>query len=403
MARSKATHSGVGNSEPSRFAHPFFTSTPPEARAASAGSFGQRMSQWVKGTLGPIVPPTRTPVMQLDEVIGKPGVDEISALGTIRFHAVGDTGRTKSGSQEEEVAQDMATDFHPDGGGRNPAFLLHLGDVIYDAGKDNAYRGQFYRPYKPYPGKVVAIAGNHDGETFPGTDSIPLHAFLANFCAPKAVVPPIASGAGIFRETMTEPGVYWRLIAPFVDIIGLYSNTADGPGFLTGAGGDTAQTKWLATALAAIAHERASGPRKALIVAVHHPPYSNGGHSGSPEVLSALDQACQTAGVMPDAVLSGHAHNYQRHTRRISFKGRPMEIPFVVAGCGGHNDLPVEQAFGQIIGDHTYEKSLRGYGYLLLSITAGTLTIDMWQVPSSANQPFDTVSVDLKTNRLMPR
>jgi hypothetical protein len=51
-------------------------------------------------------------------------------------------------------------------------------------------------------------------------------------------VPKIASDVGIFRETMTQPGVYWLLQAPFVNIIGLYSNIAEGPGNLTGAKGD---------------------------------------------------------------------------------------------------------------------------------------------------------------------
>lgn len=30
---------------------------------------------------------------------------------------------------------------------------------------------------------------------------------------------------------MTQPGVYWWLDAPFVDLLGLYSNTIEGPGF----------------------------------------------------------------------------------------------------------------------------------------------------------------------------
>src|SRR5206468_2051249 len=112
-------------------------------------------------------------------IIGAAGTEEIETLGAIRFHAVGDTGRTKSGNQQEDVADDMTLDFHPDGGGQNPAFFLNLGDVIYDTNKDNSYRDQFYRPYKNYPGKIIAIGGNHDGEIYPGTDPVPLRAFLA--------------------------------------------------------------------------------------------------------------------------------------------------------------------------------------------------------------------------------
>ncbi len=78
-----------------------------------------------------------------------------------------------------------------------------------------------------------------------------------------------------------------------------------------------------------------------------------------------------------------------------------MEIPFVVAGCGGHAATPVQEAYGQVIADTTYDKSFQGYGYLLVSVTPERLTIDMWTVPSSTNAPFDSVTVDLTTHRLV--
>jgi len=135
---------------------------------------------------------------------------------------------------------------------------------------------------------------------------------------------------------------------------------------------------------------------------VHHPPFSQGGHAGSPQLLADLDQICQAAGVMPDAVLAGHSHNYQRHTRRLSFQGRPMEIPFVVAGCGGHADQRVDPASSQTIGDHTFDKSRRGYGYLLVTVTPQRLTLELWPSPSAGSLPFDRTTVDLATNRLLP-
>lgn len=45
------------------------------------------------------------------------------------------------------------------------------------------------------------------------------------------------------------------------------------------------------------------------------------------------DTACNGAGLWPDAILSGHAHLYQRFTRNV---GSQM-IPYIVSGSGGYN------------------------------------------------------------------
>jgi calcineurin-like phosphoesterase family protein len=112
----------------------------------------------------------------------------------------------------------MTKDYLADVEANNPAFFLHLGDVIYGHEKETLYRDEFYRPYKDYPGKILAVAGNHDGEIFAKTDPTPLKAFLETFCAKSAVVPPIADEVRIFRQTMTQPGVYWLLNCPFLQI-----------------------------------------------------------------------------------------------------------------------------------------------------------------------------------------
>src|SRR5204862_2469767 len=129
-----------------------------------------------------------------------------------------------------------------------------------------------YSPYRHYPGKIIAIPGNHDGEVKSQADSPSLKDFLANFCAKKAVVPPQASGSGIYRETMIQPGVYWLLDAPFVQIIGLYSNLLENPGYLQGitrGKGDTSQLDWVNATLATIAKRK---QKEALIIAKPYPP-----------------------------------------------------------------------------------------------------------------------------------
>jgi len=387
--------------QPLRFAHPFFTSTPVASRTAVPG-VGTRLIDHIKGNLEPIPAPKRTPLMALADIIGAQGSQEVEASGVLRFHATGDTGRSAD-SPQGDVARAMTTDFDVSKPAQSPAFFFHLGDVIYGHDKDQSYRREFYEPYVHYPGKIIAVAGNHDGETFPGSDPTNLKAFLANFCAASQSVPPIAGT--IFRQTMNQPGVYWLLDAPFAHIVGMYSNAAENPGFISGTIPGPAQKTWLIKTLKDIATQRKAKPqeRKALVFATHHPPYTAGGHSPSTEMLVEIDDACKQASVMPDMYLSGHAHSYQRYTREITAGGRALQIPYLVAGTGGISDQAVLQANKQKTGDHIFEKSLMGFGYLLVEASKTTLTATMFEVNTTtkAKSQFDQVRVDLATNRIL--
>ena len=85
------------------------------------------------------------------------------------FHATGDTGKSKD-SPQGDVADVMTKDFNLNQPAQSPSFFLHLGDVLYLHDKDQRLRTEFYEPYSHYPGKIIAIAGNHDGEVFPKSD-----------------------------------------------------------------------------------------------------------------------------------------------------------------------------------------------------------------------------------------
>jgi predicted phosphodiesterase len=374
---------------PGRYAHPFFTNVPPSERGADFSEFGPRMKDWVQQSLGPIPSPrAATSVLELGDVIGADAIGQMQASGQMRFHAVGDTGRPRGAdSSQDAVAEQMASDYSVTSPSRNPAFFMHLGDVVYGPNKDQMYRDEFYRPYLNYPGKILALAGNHDGEVFDGTDPEPLRAFLENFCSVVAAVPAIAAQVRVLRETMIQPGVYYRLKAPFIDIIALYTNIAEGPGSLVGANGDQSQKQWLTRTLTTIAQERAVAGRRALVLATHHPPYSNAGHSGSPDMLADIDEALTSAGIKADAVISGHAHNYQRHTRLAD------GTPFVVAGCGG-NSRQAQQKAGPPATDHQLERFYEAYGYLTITVSAELLTIDFQSV-SVDPVLTDTVTVSL--------
>ncbi len=138
---------------------------------------------------------------------------------------------------------------------------------------------------------------------------------------------------------MTQPGVYFTLDAPFVSIIGLYTNVLEGPGVITDEDGHypalkgDGQYDWLVSELQRLAPLRKALDR-AVILACHHPPASaDVTHGGTTGLANDLDRAFTAAGLWPDAILSGHAHIYQRFSR--SADGR--EIPYIVAGSGGHD------------------------------------------------------------------
>src|SRR5262249_53017582 len=146
----------------------------------------------------------------------------------------------------------------------SPSFLFHLGDVIYNFGEAVFYYDQFYEPFRNYDRPIFAVPGNHDGIVLYGADpKKPLYpslfGFQRNFCA---AAPARSADAGaLSRSTMTQPGVYFVLDAPFVSIIGLYTNVLEGPGLISDQRGsypklDDRQVRFLAAELERLAPER---------------------------------------------------------------------------------------------------------------------------------------------------
>jgi acid phosphatase type 7 len=79
---------------------------------------------------------------------------------------------------------------------------------------------------------------------------------------------------------------------------------------------------------------------KALVVTIHHPPYSGDTeHSGSTVAEQVLFKSFAETNRYPHLILSGHVHNYQRFTVKQSVKNGTFEIPCVVAGAGGYSKL----------------------------------------------------------------
>jgi len=285
-----------------------------------------------------IPPPTRTPlVMRLDDVLGAAATQQIQSAGQLVFHAVGDSGGVKEPSHQFAVADALVTDLDGAMAAARPAFLYHLGDVVYFFGQEQYYFDQFYDPYRDYNAPIFAIPGNHDGVTSPSVPvAYSLAPFVTNFCTAAPVHNPTAQGCA--RTTMTQPAVYFTLDAPFAKIIGLYSNAGETAGVISGGNAGTDQLAFLLAQLQAALSERRSGDVRALILAVHHPPFTGSSkHFPSPDMLAQIDAQCQEAGIWPDLVLSGHAHLYERYTRKMAADGR--EIAYLVAGNGGYYDL----------------------------------------------------------------
>ncbi len=355
------------------------------------------------------------PVLSLDQVLAASDVAAIESSGSIVFHSVGDTGGVKEPSYQFAVADALSADLT----GKTwqsglPAFFYHLGDVVYYFGQEKYYYDQFYDPYRDYAGPIFAIPGNHDGVLYSG-EAVPysLQPFYSNFCTQTPTHAAIA--AGVSRTTMTQPGVYFTLDAPFVKIIGLYSNTSEGStqGLISGGAAGTAQLTFLEQQLANALSERSQGDVRALIIAVHHPPFTGSSqHTPNPVMLTDIDNACTQAGILPDMVLSGHAHLYERYTRVV----QNHQIPFVVAGMGGYFNLstfstdsggakptpPVTgtDADGNPLTLEAYNDTQ--WGFLRLTVSAGSLTCEFLALPAGGGSASvqDSFSLDLNQHVL---
>ncbi|MBA3947351.1 MAG: metallophosphoesterase, partial [Herpetosiphonaceae bacterium] len=210
----------------------------------------------------PLPPPTGMPPyhLSLNDVLQGPTVDAITTAGKLVFHTVGDTGGVKTPVPQQNVANQLERDLDEVDAADRPAFLYHLGDVVYFYGEAEEYFPQFYEPYAHYQAPIFAIPGNHDGDLSRGMEDagVPsLAAFVDNFC--QRIPHHSRDALDETRYTLNQPNVYWTLETPFATIIGLYTNVPEG-GRL-----DNDQITWLQLELQHAPADRA------LLVTMHHP------------------------------------------------------------------------------------------------------------------------------------
>lgn len=234
--------------------------------------------------------------MTLADVYGTHGTDvveHITTAGKIIFHVIGDSGASVAGKKyqnELNVADQVTVDCATSNQANHPSFAYHLGDVVYDFGEKQYYYDQFYEPFRDYPLPIFAIPGNHDSFVTPGVASAdePLKTFARNFCSEDLLITPEARS--LHRTAMQQPGVYFTLDAPFVRIIGLFSNSLEDPGVISSQ--SDMKKKWPAVPDYQLSYLKAQLKRikdeafaGAVIITVHHPPFSlctspSGGQSG---------------------------------------------------------------------------------------------------------------------------
>jgi hypothetical protein len=222
---------------------------------------------------------------------------------------------------------------------------------------------------------------------------------------------------------MIQPGPYFTLAAdPFVRVLGIYSNMLENPGIISSTQDpktgkakfpdiSDAQLDYLEAALTRIADEKFKG---AVILAVHHPPYTFGKHVTSMVMLKEIDAICAKTGVWPHAVFSGHAHNYQRYTRTIGKR----QIPYVVCGNGGHPPLQkitVDTTLRTPIALPAYAQperkdsvtldnyDFKSFGYLRVVVDAQQLRIEFHPEGDgvTTKTPDDFVTVSLANGTLV--
>ena len=300
-----------------------------------------------------------------------PAIDkQISDSGKMVLDVIGDSGGVTDAEFQSAVAEQMIESLN----GASPAqFCYHVGDVVYFTGAHDDYYSQFYGPYERYTPPIFSIPGNHDGEVDDPTAQTSLDGWVAYFMQPQPDVDPISKDAP--RVGLNLPNPYWTLVTPLATFIGMYTNVPEHESF------DSNQQQWLTNEFATAPTDRA------LILALHHPIYSfDIYHSGSSKMADALENAIRDTGRVPNLVLTGHVHDYQRIEQTIAPDG---PTPFIVAGNGGYHNLhKIHSANGDVAPDTgaklVYAQDA-AWGYLNLTIDQNTINGQSTEVDRSGN------------------
>jgi len=281
----------------------------------------------------------------------------IKNAGEMVFDVLGDSGGVKDAEFQGHVADQMVAALPKSGS----QFCYHVGDVVYFTGAHDDYYSQFYAAYEQYTPPIFAIPGNHDGEVDDPTQQTSLDGWVAYFMQPNPDVDPISKDAP--RVGLNLPNPYWTLVTPFATFVGMYTNVPEHGSI------DSIQQQWLTNEFAT------ADPDLPLILSLHHPIYSfDVFHSGSSKMADAMENAIRDTGRVPNLVLSGHVHDYQRIEQKIAPDG---PTPFIVSGNGGYHNLHQVHSLNGTVAPDTNAKLIYSkvcWGYLTLTIDKKTIS-----------------------------
>lgn len=305
----------------------------------------------------PLPPPLGLAPYHYDLSEHFPEIVEHIGNGPMVCDILGDSGGVQDAEFQSYVANQMIANLPKN----NPQFCYHVGDVVYFTGAHDDYYSQFYEPYERYTPPIFAIPGNHDGEVDDPTAQTSLDGWVDYFMQANPDVDPISKDAP--RVGLNLPNPYWTLITPLATFVGMYTNVPEGGSV------DSNQQQWLTNEFATAPTDRA------LILSLHHPVYSfDVFHSGSSKMADVLENAIRDTGRVPNIVLMGHVHDYQRIEQKIAPNG---PTPFLVVGNGGYHNLHAIHSPNGTVAPDTHAKLIysndKVWGYLTLTIDKNTI------------------------------
>ena len=191
--------------------------------------------------------------------------------------------------------------------GKEPAFVVHTGDLVADGSKPELWKTEFFDAVGPLMARtcLYTVPGNHEEES-------PLY---YQYAGPRY----LGDNTGLAWYSFDCVDAHFVMLDSCIDIA---------PG--------SPQYEWLVRDLS-------TTTKRWRFAVFHHPLYSSGAHGSSVELRETLEPVLRRYGI--DMVFNGHDHHYERTLPVASSLEAPKPITYVVAGGGG---APLRRVAGDI-------------------------------------------------------